>query len=142
MILLDTNVLSEFMRPQPSAAVVGWMDAQSPHTVFTSVISRAEIELGLRLMVSGKRQSGLSEAVQVMFERDLAGRCMPFDEQAALYYGELVAARRRAGRPITVEDAQIAAIALSHGMHLATRNTTDFELIEGLVVCNPWLPNN
>lgn len=142
MILLDTNVLSEFMRQNPSPAVVNWMDEQSPDTIFTSAISRAEIELGLRLMVPGKRQSALAQAVQVMFEKDLAGKCMPFHEQAALRCGELVAARRRAGRPITVEDAQIAAIALSHGMHLATRNTTDFELIEGLVVCNPWLPSN
>lgn len=138
MILLDTNVLSEFMRPQPAVDVVSWLDAQPAGEVYTSAINRAEIELGLLLMPPGKRQEALSQAAQAMFAEDFAGRCLPFDEHAAREYARVVSARTRAGRPISVEDAQTAAIALAHRMSLATRNTTDFELIDGLEVVNPW----
>ena len=139
MILLDTNVLSEFMRPRPSARVVAWLDEQPAGEVYTSAISRAEIELGLMLMSPGRRQEALSQAARGMFDEVFAGRCLPFDEDAARRYARIVSARTRAGRPISVEDAQIAAIALAHGMPLATRNTTDFELIDGLEVVNPWI---
>lgn len=138
MILLDTNVLSEFMRPQPSGQVVAWLDKQLPDEIWTSAISRAEIELGLALMPEGKRRENLSQAMQIMFNEDFAGRCLPFDEIAASYYGHIVSARIQKGRPISVEDAQIAAIALAHQMLLSTRNTADFENIAGLSVINPW----
>lgn len=138
MILLDTNVLSEFMRPQPSVSVVAWLDQQPAGEVYTSAVSRAEIELGLMLMPPGKRQEALSQAAWAMFAEDFAGRCLPFDEDAARHYAAIVSARTRAGRPISVEDAQIAAIALTHQMPLATRNTTDFDLIDDLEVVNPW----
>jgi predicted nucleic acid-binding protein len=138
VILLDTNVLSEFMRPRPAATVVSWLDEQPAGEVYTSAISRAEIELGLMLMPPGKRQETLSQAAWAMFDEDFTGRCLPFDEDAARHYARIVSARTRAGRPISVEDAQIAAIALAHRMPLATRNTTDFELIDGLEVVNPW----
>lgn len=138
MILLDTNVLSEFMRPQPLASVVAWLDEQPANEVYTSDISRAEIELGLLLMPPGKRQEALSQAAWAMFAEDFAGRCLPFDEDAAHQYARIVSARTRAGQPISVEDAQIAAIALAHRMPLATRNTTDFKLIDGLEIVNPW----
>jgi len=138
MILLDTNVLSEFMRPQPSTLVVAWLDEQSASDLYTSAVSRAEIELGLALMPPGKRQAGLSQAAQAMFEADFAGRCLPFDEICATHYARTVARRTRIGRPISVEDAQIAAIALTRGMALATRNTKDFVDIKGLTVINPW----
>jgi toxin FitB len=138
VILLDTNVLSEFMRPRPSASVISWLDEQPAGEVYTSAISRAEIELGLMLMSPGKRQEALSQAAQAMFDEDFAGRCLPFDEDAARHYARIVSARTRAGRPISVEDAQIAAIALAQRMPLATRNSTDFELIDGLEVVNPW----
>jgi predicted nucleic acid-binding protein len=138
VILLDTNVLSEFMRPQPSAQVVSWLDEQPTGEVWISAISRAEIELGLALMPKGRRQAALAQAAQAMWDEDFVGRCLPFDEVAANYYARIVSARIRAGRPISVEDAQIAAIALTHDMTLATRNTVDFVLIEGLHVLNPW----
>jgi hypothetical protein len=138
MILLDTNVLSEFMRPHPSASVVSWLDEQSAGEVYINAISRAEIELGLLLMPMGKRQKALSQAAQAMFDEDFIGKCLPFDENAAHHYARIVSARTYAGRPISVEDAQIAAIALAHQMQLATRNTRDFEGIEGLEVVNPW----
>jgi predicted nucleic acid-binding protein len=139
VILLDTSVLSEFMRPQPSARVVSWLDQQPAGEVFICAISRAEIELGILLMSPGKRQDALSHAAQSMFAEDFAGRCLPFDEDAARHYARIVSVRTRAGRPISVEDAQIAAIALTHRMPLATRNTPDFELIDGLEIVNPWI---
>lgn len=139
MILLDTNVLSEFMRPQPATQVVAWLDEQPAGEVWISATSRAEIELGLALMPRGKRQMALAQAAQAMFDEDFARRCLPFDEAAAAHYARIVAARMQAGRPISVEDAQIAAIALARGMVLATRNTADFERIEGLDLVNPWI---
>jgi toxin FitB len=138
VILLDTNVLSEFMRPQPLGSVVAWLDEQPANEVYTSAISRAEIELGLLLMPPGKRQEALSQAARAMFAEDFAGRCLPFDEDAARQYARIVSVRMRAGQPISVEDAQIAAIALAYRMPLATRNTADFKLIDGLEVVNPW----
>lgn len=141
MILLDTNVLSEFMRPQPSDSVVTWLDAQPTNQVYTSAISQAEIELGLLLMPLGRRQEALSRAARAMFAEEFDGRCLAFDENAALYYARIVSSRARMGRPISVEDAQIAAIALAHRMLLATRNTADFAFIEGLEVVNPWADN-
>lgn len=141
MNLLDTNVLSEFMRPQPAEAVTVWLDRLHPERVWTSAISRAEIALGLALMPAGKRQAALALAAQAMFEEDFAGRCLPFDEHAALHYAAIVAQRTHVGRPISTEDAQIAAIALAHDMTLATRNVSDFEGIDGLQIINPWLTN-
>jgi predicted nucleic acid-binding protein len=126
------------MRPRPVAGVVIWLDEQPAGEVYTCAISRAEIELGLMLMPPGQRQEALSQAAWAMFDEDFAGRCLAFDEDAARHYARIVAARMRAGRPISVEDAQIAAIALAHRMPLATRNTTDFALIDGLAVVNPW----
>ena len=138
-ILLDTNVLSEFMRPRPASQVVAWLDAQAAHALHVSAVAQAEIELGLALMPAGKRQAGLAAAAQAMFDEDFAGRCLPFDAAAATHYARIVAARTRMGRPVSVEDAQIAAIALAQGLRLATRNTADFEGIEGLRVIDPWV---
>jgi len=137
--LLDTNVLSEFMRPQPAEAVTAWLDRLPAEQVWACAISRAEIALGLALMPTGKRQVALALAAQAMFEEDFAGRCLPFDERAALHYAAIVARRTHAGRPISTEDAQIAAIALTHDLILATRNVSDFEGIDGLQIANPWL---
>lgn len=138
MILLDTHVLSEFMRPQPSEAVTAWLDRWPAEQVTTSAISRAEIELGLALMPDGKRQVALARAAQAMFEEDFAGRCLPFDERAAPYYAAIVAGRSHAGRPISTEDSQIPAIALAHDLTLTTRNVADFAGIDGLLMVNPW----
>jgi len=138
-MLLDTNVLSEFMRPQPAAQVVAWLDAQPDEALMTSAVTRAEIELGLALMPSGKRRAALAEAAHAMFTTDFSGKCLPFDERAALHYTRIVAARTAAGRPISVEDAQIAAIACANALPLVTRNGADFAAIDGLVLINPWL---
>ncbi|WP_420628727.1 type II toxin-antitoxin system VapC family toxin [Candidatus Leptofilum sp.] len=138
MILLDTNVLSELMKPTPEVNVVRWMDDQLVNTLYISAITRAEIELGIALLPNGQRKQQIAFAAQQMFDQFL-GRCLVFGEMAAVQYGQLVAARTRNGRPITVEDAQIAAIALAGGLRLATRNEKDFTGISGLIVVNPWM---
>lgn len=138
MILLDTNVLSELMQPQPNADVVKWMDNQLTSTLFTSAITRAEIELGLALLPEGKRRQTLTMLARDVFDQ-FPLRCLPFEELAAVHYGRIVASRLKIGRPISVEDAQIASIALTHGLRLATRNEKDFENIADLTVINPWL---
>ncbi len=138
MYLLDTNVLSELMRPTPSPQVMQWMDAQAAPNLYTSAITRAEIELGIALLPPGKRQKALAVQSGAMFEEDFSGRCLPFDERCAPIYGGLIASRTRQGHPISVEDAQIAAICMANQKILVTRNTADFEHIDGLRIVNPW----
>lgn len=138
MILLDTNVLSECMRPAPNARVLAWLDAQAPAHLFISAVTRAEIALGIALLPDGARRQGLRSAAEAMFEQEFAGRCLPFDAGAAEHYARIVAHRTGLGRPISVEDAQIAAIALAGGLALATRNQRDFAAIDGLTLIDPW----
>lgn len=137
MILLDTNVLSELMRAVVSQRVVSWLDQQVAANLFICAVTRAEIELGLCLLPDGRKKNQLIQAAHGMFN-EFAGRCLPFEEASAIQYAQLVADRQKSGRPISVEDAQISAIALSHGLRLATRNTRDFKFIEGLKLINPW----
>ena len=137
MMLLDTSVLSELMRQTPDPTVVAWLDERPGSDFFLSSVTRAEIELGIALLPEGRRKQALQEAAARMFE-EFHGRCVSFDEPAASWYALLVATRTRAGRPITVEDAQIAAVALARRFDLVTRNVRDFGGIDGLVVVDPW----
>lgn len=138
MILLDTNVLSELMKSAPETGVLEWIDTLPASECYISAITKAEIELGIALLPDGKRKSSLKTAAGLMFDEFL-DRCLSFNSTAASRYAEIVAGRTRIGRPVSVEDAQIAAIALTQKMSLATRNTSDFEFIEGLALINPWL---
>ena len=137
MIILDTNVLSEVMRPAPSVRVLEWLAKQSALTVFTTTIAMAEILYGIELLPKGRRRAALASAAEAMFEEDFAGRILPFDNDAARAFPKIAAVRRGSGRPITRFDAQIAAIARSRGAAIATRNTGDFEECSVTVV-NPW----
>jgi toxin FitB len=137
-VLLDTNVLSELMRSQPEQAVMEWFAGRSGDVFYVSAITQAEIMLGISLLPAGKRRDGLTVAADEMFAQDFAGRCLPFDAASAGHYAAVVSGRRKAGLIITTEDAQIAAIALTHGYPLATRNTKDFLHIGGLTLYNPW----
>ena len=139
MILLDTNVVSELMRMQPDTRVLSWLDKQSGNDLFTSAITKAEIELGIALLPAGKRRDGIASAADIMFMQDFAHRVLSFDDAAASFYAEIVSHRTGIGRPISVEDAQIAAIALRHDLMLATRNVKDFLEIQGLELIDPWL---
>ncbi len=138
MILLDTNVVSEAMRPSPELRVIHWLDVQPESDVWISAVTVAEIRLGISLMPDGKRKTTLSELAEKMFQDDFSDQCLPFDCEAAREYARIVTERNRQGRPISVEDAQIAAIALTGGLNLATRNVKDFSYINGLKVVNPW----
>lgn len=137
-VLLDTNVLPELMRPQPSAVVLGWFAQQKDTEFYTSAITQAELLLGVALLPDGQRRNAIVEAIEKMFDQDFAERCLPFDELAAHEYAALVAARNKIGMPISTEDAQIAAIALQNDLVLVTRNTKDFRQINGLDLVDPW----
>ncbi len=138
MILLDTNILSELMRPKPEPKVVLWLDAQPETEIWISAVALSEILMGLALLPDGKRKRMLIGAVFQMFQEDFAGQCLPFDCEAAEIYARIISERNRMGRPISVEDAQIAAIALTANLTLATRNVKDFSNIGKLKIINPW----
>ena len=120
MILLDTNVLSELMRPIPDPNVVRWLDAWPEWEVWISAVTIAEIRLGISILPAGKRKDLLLDLAEQMFHEDFPDRCLPFDCEAAGEYALIVSERNRHGHPISVEDAQIAAIAGTAGLTLAT----------------------
>lgn len=137
MVLLDTNVVSEVMRPEPTKAVIDWLNSVDAGTLYLSTVSIGEIELGLELLPDGRRRDELRARFDDFLVRAFSFRILPFDEDAAAHYGRIMGARRRMGRPVSVPDGQIAAIARSRGMTIATRNTDDFSG-HGLDVINPW----
>lgn len=137
-ILLDTNVLSELMRSQPDQAVMNWFAERPGVAFYISAITQAEILLGISLLPAGKRRNALAAAAEGMFVQDFAERCLSFNAIGAVNYAAIVSTRRRAGLAISTEDALIAAIALTHGYPLVTRNTRDFLHIDGLTLYNPW----
>ncbi len=137
MIILDTNVLSELMRPNPSPRVVAWVAKQPATELFTTSITEAEIFYGIELLTKGKRREGLLAAAEAMFTDDLAGRIFGFESDAARVFSKIAAHRRALGRPISHADAQIVAIAQVRGAKLATRNVADFEDC-GLDIVDPW----
>ena len=141
MILLDTNVISELMRLAPDKNVVAWLDRQKNRGLWLSATTQAEIWMGLALMPEGRRKQSLQAVAQTMFSEDFANRCLAFDSESAAHYANIIAQRTRLGLPISVEDAQIAAIALANSLAIATRNVKDFSHIDGLAVLNPWLIN-
>lgn len=137
MIVLDTNILSEMLRPSPAKSVEEWLVAQPPPMLFITAITQAEILYGLSLLDDGRKRKKLAEAIDAIFAEDFAGRILPFDTSAAATYATIVSDRRRAGRPISQFDGQIAAIARTRGADLATRNIRDFENC-GISLINPW----
>lgn len=139
MILLDTNILSELMRPSPIIAVEEWLGAQMSASLFISAVTEAELRFGVALLADGKRRSRLTEELDKMLAEDFADRILPFDSAAAVAYARIASQRRKSGRPIAQADAQIAATAQSRGAALATRNVTDFAGC-GVDLINPW-PN-
>ena len=127
MIILDTNVVSEFMTSPPASAVLDWLNAQETTSLFLTTITIAEIGFGLRIMPKGRRRDLLTERFEQFVTTAFEQRILSFDEDAARVYGEVLGYRREIGRPISSLDGQIAAIARSRGFSVATRNIKDFE---------------
>ena len=138
MIILDTNVVSELMRPAYALAISRSLSKYSAEELHSTSITLAEILYGIELLPGGKRKTELLTGSERLFRVVLGGRILPFDESAAQAFSRVAAGRRAAGRPISEFDAQIAAIASVHDATLATRNTADFEGC-GIRLLNPWV---
>ncbi|HYI92936.1 MAG TPA: type II toxin-antitoxin system VapC family toxin [Bryobacteraceae bacterium] len=137
MIVLDTNVLAEVLRPVPSAVVLRWLADQEPASVFITAITQAEVLYGVEILPAGKRRERLHHAVEKLITDDFRDRILSFDERAGPIFAKIVADRQATGRPAPQLDAMIAAIARSHRATVATRNIADFVHC-GVRVINPW----
>ena len=138
MIIVDTNVVSELMRPSPEEAVQDWVRAQSGRDVYTTAITVAEIRYGIEWLPAGPRQDSLRAAAVEIFST-FEYRVLPFDTSAAEQYALVMSDRDKLGLPVAGFDGQIAAICRVHDSGLATRNVADFEHT-GITVINPWQP--
>ena len=137
MILLDTNVVSEPLRPAPDAHVTDWIDAQALETLFLSAITVAELRAGLALLPAGRRRMGLQESLETRVLPLFSGRVVPFDLGCTQAFADLMAKARASGLAISSADGYIAAIAAANGLTVATRDTGPF-LAAGVSVINPW----
>ncbi len=136
MILLDTNVVSEAMKPEPAAAVRAWLDAQAAETLYLSSVTIAELMFGIGALPNGRRKDNLTAALDGVLDL-FADRILPFDARAARRYAELAVRARAAGRGFPTPDGYIAAIAAAHDFAVASRDTSAFTAA-GLVVIDPW----
>ena len=137
MIILDTNVISELMRAEPSAVVVVWLDAQPAADIHLTAGTLAELLYGIARLPGGRRRAELADQVEAMVTEDFLHRVVAFDETAAAHYADIVVRRERAGMPVSAFDAQIAATCRSHDAVLVTRNIDDF-VDTGIRIINPW----
>ena len=137
MILLDTNIVSEFMKTNPDTRVMDWLNARAKIDFHLCTPVIAEIRYGIAQLPDGKRKDNMLVAFERLEAETFAGRILPFDHRAAHCYAELRATRRSTGKPMSVMDAMIAAIALAHAMTLATRNVRDFEGL-GVPLVDPF----
>jgi len=136
LILLDTNVISELTREAPDKKVLAFLRRQPQATLFTSCICEAEVRYALARMPRGRRRNELASRVAVLFA-GFAARILSFDSTCATHYGAIRVARQSAGKPISVQDAMIAATARAYGVAVATHNADDFSGC-GVRVVNPW----
>lgn len=137
MIVLDTNVISELMRSEPHPAVVDWVDQLPVETVFITAVTEAELRYGVARLSDSARKDVLATKVEGLIAEDFEDQVLPFDTEAASHYADIAASREQCGRPISMADAQIAAICRLHHARLATRNVPDFT-DTGIDMTNPW----
>ncbi|WP_068399711.1 type II toxin-antitoxin system VapC family toxin [Kribbia dieselivorans] len=136
MIVLDTNVVSEAMRPHPDPAVMEWLNAQATDTMFLASVTLAELLFGIAALPTGARRDRLAHALDRLSAL-FHGRVLPFDEDGARRYADMAVTARSAGRPLPVADGYLAATAAAHGFAVATRNTK--HLIDtGVELIDPW----
>ena len=126
------------MKREPNSTVIEWLDEQFSDDLYLPAIVKAEIEMGIAILDNGKRKQALLQAAELIFT-SFENRCLPFDGETATHYAKIIAFTKEQGRPMSVEDAQIAAITVQNTALLATRNTTDFDFLENLNLINPWL---
>jgi predicted nucleic acid-binding protein len=136
VILLDTNVISEPLRPAPDAKAVAWLRKQNVQSLYLSTITIAELHAGLEIMPKGKRKEALREGI-LRIEESFEGRILSLDHAAAVAFGPVIARTKPAGNPIAFGDAAIAAIAIAHGFSIATRDVKDFRAT-GVKIIDPW----
>lgn len=136
MIVLDTNVVSEAMKPAPDATVRAWLNNQAAETLYLSTVTLAELLFGIGSLPAGKRKNMLSRALDGLLDV-FDGRILPFDVDAGRHYAELAVTARNGGRGFPTPDGYIAAIAASRGFMVASRDTAPYQA-GGLQVLNPW----
>lgn len=136
MILLDTNVISEAMKPEPHPVVRGWLNEQATETLYVSSVTLAELLFGIRALPAGRRKDTLAEALDGLMGlfRD---RILPFDTEAARHYADLAVLARSSGRGFPTPDGYIAAIAASRRFMVASRDRAPY-LAAGIAIVNPW----
>lgn len=135
--MLDTNVVSEPMKPRPSSVVIEWLDQQAPNTLYLASTSLAELLLGIELMPAGKRRREIANDLVTLLAKLFGPRILPFDAAAATAYASLQGRARAVGRSVSMSDGQIAAIAAAHRFKVASRDTSPFASL-GADLINPW----
>lgn len=137
MIIVDTNVVAEMMKPSPDLSVVSWLNDQESAALFLTTVTLGEIGYGLEILPRGRRRLHLEQGFERVIAEAFAGRILAFDEEAARHYGAVMGRRRALGRPLSIQDGQIASIARARGFAVATRNVRDF--VEcGVEIINPF----
>jgi toxin FitB len=134
--LLDTNAVSEWVKPQPNPGLMAWMEAADEDRIFISVVSLAELHYGVERMATGKRRTRLAQWLQDELPLRFESRILPVDADVAQAWGRTVSRSEAAGRPIGAIDAFLSATAEIHELTLVTRNVSDFSLLKAVV--SPW----
>jgi len=137
VIILDTNILSELMRPKPDSGVLKWLDAQEVSQLAITSITVAEVLFGLACLPAGQRKRRLQLQAADMFNEDFGDSTLSFDADSAMAYAAMIASSRASGRVVSMADGQIASICAVHKATLATRNTKDFRHLP-IELLNPW----
>lgn len=137
MMVLDTNVVSELMRPVPEPKVLAWIDRQNSEQLYLTSTIAAELLHGVARLPTGIRKRNMTQELVLFLEQDFVNRVLPFDLASAHNYSELLSMRQAIGKPIAALDAQIAAVCIQHGATLITRNQKHF-LDLGLELIDPW----
>ena len=137
MIVLDTNVVAEPLKPRPHPSVMAWLDRQAVQTLYLTATSLSELLVGVDRLPDGRRKRGLAEGLEGLLRTLFGPRILPFDVQAAAAYAAVVRRAQAHGQTISVGDGQIAAIAQAHGFMMATRDHAPFKAA-GLKVIDPW----
>jgi predicted nucleic acid-binding protein len=137
MIVLDTNVVSEALKPGGDKTVIAWLDNQTAETLYLTATSLSELLLGIAIRPDGRRKNDISAALDALIAKLFGPRVLPYDHDAAIAYSDLVSAARRAGKAVAMADGQIGAIAHVHGFAVATRDTAPFQAL-GVAIIDPW----